>query len=192
MVDAVRPFDEDMLDAAPAVTRRELLALLASIAAFSPAVATAQADRRNVQASWNLKRLDTRSLDGLVLLRIFHGHFPLPAHLVLDTTAPPFYFVNYDREFGDDAQDGAVIAARRVDAARHPLMEWVRRAAPESRDLRYGLVIERRRHPPPAAGRPELRSVVISDRTHFVAIVGPPERLWREMIEAFGRMARSR
>ncbi|MGQ0430574.1 MAG: hypothetical protein ACT4UQ_11640 [Gammaproteobacteria bacterium] len=177
---------------AHAVTRRQLLTLLASIAAFSPAPAAAQADRRNVQASWNLRRLDARSLDGLVLLKVFRGYFPLPAHLVLDTSAPPFYFVNYDREFGDDAQDGAVIAARRADAAKHPLMEWIKRTAPESRDLRYGLVIERRRHPPPAAGRPELRSVVISDRTHFIAIVGPPERLWQEMLEAFARLPKSR
>jgi hypothetical protein len=178
--------------AAPAVSRRHLLGLLAAIAAGAPGTAAAQADRRNAQASWNLKRLDPRSLDGLFLLRIFRGYFPLPAHLVLDASAPAFAFVNYDHEFGDDAQDGAVIAARRADAAKHPLMEWIRRTAPESRDLRYGLVIEHRHHPPPAAGRPELRSVVISDKAHVLAIIGPPERLWREMLEAYARLPRSR
>jgi hypothetical protein len=177
---------------APALSRRELLASLAAIAALSARPAAAQADRRIVQASWNLKRLDVRSLDGLVLLRIFRGYFPVPAHLVLDASAPPFSFVNFDHEFGDDAQDGAVIAARRVDATRHPLMEWLKKTAPESRELRYGLVIERRRHPPPAAGRPDLRSVVVSDKTHLVAIVGPPERLWPEMIEAFARLPKDR
>jgi hypothetical protein len=176
----------------PAVTRRSVLALLGAVAAFGAGSSRAQADRRNVQAAWNLKRLDGRGLDGLVLLRIFRGYFPLPAHLVLDVAAPPYYFVNYDREFGDDARDGAVIAARRTDAARHPLMEWIRRTAPEARDLRYGLVIERRRHPPPVSGHPDLKSVVLSDRTHFVAIVGPPERLWPEMLEAFARLPRSR
>lgn len=176
----------------PAVTRRQLLGLLTAIAASTPLPAAAQADRRNVQASWNLKRFDPRSLDGLILLRIFRGYFPLPAHLVLDAAAPPFSFVNYDHEFGDDAQDGAVIAARRADAAKHPLMAWIRKTTPESRDLRYGLVIEHRHHPAPAAGRPELKSVVISDKTHLVAIVGPPQRLWREMIEAYARLPRGR
>lgn len=174
------------------VTRRELFAFLAAIAAFSPAAAEAQADRRNVQASWNLKRLDARKLDGLLLLRVFRGHFPLPAHLVLDTAAPPYYFVNYDREYGDDASDGAVIAGRRADVSGYPLMEWLRRSPPLSRDLRYGIVIEHRRHPPPVAGKPELRSVVFSDRTELLAVVGPPAMLWQEMIEAFARLPRGK
>jgi len=154
--------------------------------------AAAQADRRNVQASWNLRRLDPRRLDGLILLKIFRGHFPLPAHLVLDASAPPYYFVNYDREYRDDARDGAAVAGRRADAARHPLMEWLRRTTPQSRDLRYGIVIEHRRHPPPVAGSPELRSVVFSDRKELLAVVGPPALLWEEMIEAFARLPRVR
>jgi hypothetical protein len=145
-----------------------------------------------VQASWNLRRLDPRRLDGLLLVRIFRGHFPLPAHLVLDTSAPPYYFVNYDREYDDDASDGAVIAGRRADLLKQPLMEWIRRTPPRSRDLRYGIVIEHRRHPPPVAGRPELRSVVFSERAELLAVVGPPAMLWQEMIEAFARLPRGK
>ena len=98
--------------------------------------------------------------------------------------------VNFYREFDDDARDGAVIVAKLADIDRHDLMSWVRDAPPAPRILRYGLVIERRVHGPPVAGAPDTRSVVISDRTHFVCIVGPIEPLWEAMIDAYTRLPR--
>ncbi len=172
------------------LSRRELLAALSAIAAFKPASAAAQADRRNVQAGWNLRNFDGRSLNGVILLRLFRGYFPLPAHLTLDASAPPFEFVNFDCEYGDDAQDGAVIAGKRSDTRKHALMEWVMKAPAESRLLRYGFVIEHRRHGPPAPGRPDIRSVVISDKTHFVSVIGPVESLWQDMVNAYARLPR--
>lgn len=173
------------------MNRRQLLAALGAIAAFATQPAAPQADKRNAQAMWNLRHVDGKSLDGLILLKIFRGYFPLPAHLTLDASAPPFHFVNFDREFGDEVQDGVVVAARLKEIGKHPLMTWVRRKPPDSRDLRYGLVIERRRHPAPATGRPEIRSVVLSDKTHFVCVVGPVERLWEDMVNAYARLPKA-
>lgn len=176
--------------AAKSLNRRTLVAALGAIAAFGARPAAAQADKRNAQAMWNLQHVDGKSLDGLILLKIFRGYFPLPAHLTLDISAPPYQFVNFDRQFKDDAQDGAVIAAKLTEMGKHPLMTWVRRTAPDSRNLRYGLVIERRQHPAPAAGRPQIRSVLFSDKTHFVCVVGPVEPLWQDMIDAYARLPR--
>jgi len=40
----------------------------------------------------------------------------------------------------------------------------------------------------PAPGRPEIRSVVISDKTHFVSVIGPVEPLWQDMVNAYARL----
>jgi hypothetical protein len=170
------------------ISRRTLLAGTTSLAALGPAAASAQVDRRNAQASWVLKRLNGFDTNGVILLRIFHGYFPLPEHLVLDTSAPPFHFLNFYREYDDDAKDGAVVVARLRDAWRHKLMSWVLGVEPKQRFLRFGLVIERRNHGPLAPGRPDTYSAVISDKTDFVCAVGPVESLWEPMVDAYARL----
>jgi hypothetical protein len=165
-----------------------LLAGLASAAALDSAPVSAQVDRRNAQASWVLQRLSAFDTSGVTLVRIFRGYFPLPDHLVLDASATPYHFMNFYREYGDDAKDGAVIAAKLEHMARHELMSWVLGVEPRQRFLRFGLVVERRSHGPLAPGRPDTRSVVISDKTDFVCAVGPVEPLWEHMVDAYGRL----
>jgi hypothetical protein len=91
----------------------------------------------------------------VILVRIFRGYFPLPEHLVLDASAPPFHFLNFFREYDDDAKDGAVVVAKLKDTRQHKLMSWVLSVEPRQRILRFGLVIERRNHGPWAPGRPD-------------------------------------
>jgi len=174
----------------PRYSRRALLETLGALAALGPAVANSQVDRRNAQTSWDLKRVNGHDTGGVVLVSVFHGYFPLPAHMVLDASKPPFYFANFFREYNDDARDGVAIVAKLEDMDRHELMTWVRDAPPAPRILRYGLVIERRVHGPPSPGAPDTRSVLISDKTHFVCIVGPIEPLWEPMVEAYTRLPR--
>ena len=66
------------------VSRRALLAGLSAITALEAVSATAQVDRRNAQATWNLQRVSPTDTSGVILVRIFRGYFPLPDHLVLD------------------------------------------------------------------------------------------------------------
>jgi hypothetical protein len=161
---------------------------MTTMAALGPESAAAQVDRRNAQASWVLDRVNGFDTSGVTLLRIFRGYFPLPDHLVLDTSATPFHFLNLYREYGDDVKDGAVIAARFENARRHKLMSWVLGIEPKQRFLRFGLVIERRIHGPWSPGRPDTHCVVISDRTDFVCAVGPVEPLWEHMVNAYARL----
>jgi len=170
------------------VSRRAILAGLTSIAVLDAASATAQVDRRNAQATWNLQRVSATDTTGVILVRIFRGYFPLPDHLVLNASAPPFHFLNFYREYHDDARDGAVVIAKLVEMRRHELMAWVLEQKPRERLLRSGLVIERRNHGPLAPGRPSTRSVVISDNTDFVCAVGPMELFWEPMVTAYGRL----
>ena len=135
-----------------------------------------------------MQRLTAVDTTGVILVRIFRGYFPLPEHLVLDMSAPPFRFFNFYREYDDDAKDGAAVVARLDDIGRHPLMKWVLGVKPREKLLRFGLVIERRNHGPPAPGRPDIRSVVISDKTDFVCAVGPVEPLWEHMVNAYARL----
>lgn len=170
------------------LSRRSLLAAIAAIAALGPESVSAQLDRRIAQTQWTLKRVNARDTSGVTLARVFRGYFPVPGHLALDAASPPFRFVNFDREFKDDAQDGAVVIARLADGAKHDIVRWVRRAKPASRMLRYGLVIERRSHGPAAPGQPEVRSVILSDKTDFACVVGPVEPLWELMVDAWARL----
>jgi hypothetical protein len=165
-----------------------LLAGLTSIAALDPASISAQVDRRNAQASWVLQRVNGFDTSGVTLVRVFRGYFPLPDHLVLDTSATPFHFLNFYRQYDDDAKDGAVIVAKLENTNRHKLMSWVLGVEPRQRFLRFGLVIERRNHGPWAPGRPDTHSVVISDKTDFVCAVGPVEPLWEHMVNAYARL----
>jgi hypothetical protein len=171
-----------------AISRRALFAGLSSLAALGSARVSAQVDRRNAQASWVLARVNGFDTSGVTLVRIFRGYFPLPDHLVLDTSATPFHFLNFYREYDDDAKDGAVIAAKLENMHRHELMSWVLGVEPKQRFLRFGLVIERRNHGPWAPGRPDTLSVVISDQTDFVCAVGPVEPLWEHMVNAYARL----
>jgi hypothetical protein len=145
-------------------------------------------DRRNAQATWNLQRVSPTDTSGVILVRIFRGYFPLPDHLVLDASAPPFHFLNFYREYDDDARDGAVVIAKLAELRRHELMSWVLERKPRERLLRSGLVIERRNHGSLAPGRPSTRSVVISDNTDCVCAVGPMESFWEPMVTAYARL----
>jgi len=174
----------------PRLSRRALLETLGALAALGPSASNAQVDRRNAQTLWDLKRVDSHDTSGAVLVSVFHGYFPLPAHMVLDASQRPFHFVNFYRQYDDDARDGAVIVAELADMDRHQLMTWVQDAPAAPRILRYGLVIERRVHGPPTPGAPDTRSVLISDKAHFVCIVGPIEPLWEAMVEAYARLPR--
>ena len=176
--------------AQPGISRRVLLAAATSLAALGPATLSAQVDRRNAQATWVLQRLTGFETSGVILVRIFRGYFPLPEHLVLDASAPPFHFLNFYREYDDDAKDGAVVVAKLKDTRQHKLMSWVLSVEPRQRILRFGLVIERRNHGPCAPGRPDTYSVVISDKTDFVCAVGPVEPLWEPMVNAYARLPR--
>src|SRR5262245_23120560 len=174
----------------PRYSRRALFGTLGALAALGSSASSAQVDRRNAQTSLDLKRVNGDDTDGVLLVSVFHGYFPLPAHMVLDASKEPFHFVNFYRQYDDDARDGVVIVAKLEDMERHELMIWVRDAPAAPRILRYGLVIERRVHGPPSPGAPDTRSVLISDKTHFVCIVGPIEPLWEAMVEAYTRLPR--
>src|SRR5262245_43251463 len=86
----------------PGISRRALVTGITSLAALDPTRISAQVDRRNAQASWVLQRVNGFDTSGVTLLRIFRGYFPLPDHLVLDTAATPFHFLNFYRDYDDD------------------------------------------------------------------------------------------
>ncbi|MCI0432411.1 MAG: hypothetical protein L0271_02000 [Gemmatimonadetes bacterium] len=177
----------------PHTTRRAVLVNgAAAFALGATSVTHANIDGRVAQVARGLREVDRHTLNGVSLLRVFGGYFPIPNHFALVPGEPYCRFVNMRGEHQNDALDGFIVAASLDQLAAHPSVVAAVSAPVRSSVLRYGLTLELRRHDPPAPGAPPTPSVFISNAREFVWILGDNAELWPLMLEAHGRLPRVR
>ena len=177
----------------PTASRRAVLQSAAAFATlgFSPA-AQANVDGRVAQVARGLRQVDGHTLNGVSLLRLFGGYFPIPNHFALLPGEPYCRFVNMRGENRNDALDGFIVAASLEHLAEHDSVAAALSTPMRTNVLRYGLKVELRRHEPPEPLLPPTPSVFISDARDFVWILGDNAELWPLMCEAYGRLPRAR
>jgi hypothetical protein len=154
--------------------------------------AQATVDGRVAHVARGLREVDRHTLNGVSLLRVFGGYFPIPNHFALLPGAPYCRFVNMRGENRNDALDGFIVAASLDHLAEHDSVVAALNARIRTSVLRYGLTVELRRHEPPAPLAPPTPSVFISNAREFVWILGDNAELWPLMCEAYGRLPRAR
>jgi hypothetical protein len=177
----------------PATTRRTLLKSAAALGMLGAAsAAQATVDGRVAQVARGLREVDRHTLNGVSLLRVFGGYFPIPNHFALLPGEPYCRFVNMRGENRNDALDGFIVAASLDHLAEHDSVVAALNARIRTSVLRYGLTVEVRRHEPPAPLAPPTPSVFISNAREFVWILGDNAELWPLMCEAYGRLPRAR
>ena len=177
----------------PTASRRAVLQGAAAFATlgFSPAT-HANVDGRVAQFARGLREVDGHTLNGVSLLRVFGGYFPIPNHFALLPGEPYCRFVNMRGENRNDALDGFIVAASLRHLAEHDSVAVALSTPVRTNVLRYGLKVELRRHEPPEPFMPPTPSVFISDARDFVWILGDNAELWPLMCEAYGRLPRAR
>jgi hypothetical protein len=177
----------------PATTRRTLLKSAAALGMLGAAsAAQATVDGRVAQVARGLREVDRHTLNGVSLLRVFGGYFPIPNHFALMPGEPYCRFVNMRGENRNDALDGFIVVASLDHLAEHDSVVAALNARIRTSVLRYGLTVEVRRHEPPAPLAPPTPSVFISNAREFVWILGDNAELWPLMCEAYGRLPRAR
>jgi hypothetical protein len=181
------------LSGKPTASRRALLQGAAAFATLglSPA-ADANVDGRVAQVARGLREVDRHTLNGVSLLKVFGGYFPIPNHFALLPGEPYCRFVNMRGENRNDALDGFIVAASLEHLAEHDSVVAALSAPLRSSVLRYGLTVELRRHEPPEPLAPPTPSVFISNAREFLWILGDNAELWPLMCEAYGRLPRAR
>jgi hypothetical protein len=177
----------------PATTRRTLLKSAAALGMLGAAsAAQATVDGRVAQVARGLREVDRHTLNGVSLLRVFGGYFPIPNHFALLPGEPYCRFVNMRGENRNDALDGFIVAASLDHLAEHDSVVAALNARIRTSVLRYGLTVELRRHEPPVPLAPPTPSVFISNAREFVWILGDNAELWPLMCEGYGRLPRAR
>ena len=176
----------------PTTSRRAMLGGAAALATFGfSSAAHANVDGRVAQVARRLREVDGHTLNGVSLLKVFGGYFPIPNHFALLPGEPYCRFVNMRGEHQNDALDGFIVAASLEHLAEHASVVAALGAPPRSSVLRYGLKVELRRHEPPEPLAPPTPSVFISNAREFVWILGDNADLWPLMLEAYGRLPRA-
>lgn len=178
--------------AADALRRALLFNGTAALALAATGAAQAHIDGRIAQVARGLREVDRHTLNGVSLLRVFGGYFPIPNHFALVPGEPYCRFVNMRGESRNDAYDGFIVASSRERLSEHASVAAAVRAPIRSSVLRYGLTLELRKHDPPEPGAPPTPSVLIQDSREFVWILGDNAELWPLMLEAYGRLPRAR
>jgi hypothetical protein len=177
----------------PTASRRAVLKGAVAFATLGlSATAQANVDGRVAQVARGLREVDGHTLNGVSLLRVFGGYFPIPNHFALLPGEPYCRFVNMRGENQNDALDGFIVVAALEHLAEHDSVVAALNTPVRSSVLRCGLTVEVRRHEPPAPLFPPTPSVFISNAREFVWILGDNADLWPLMCEAYGRLPRAR
>jgi hypothetical protein len=177
----------------PTSSRRALLQTVAALATLGPSgIAHANVDGRIAQVARGLREVDRHTLNGVSLLRVFGGYFPIPNHFALLPGEPYCRFVNMRGEHQNDALDGFIVAASLEQLPQHPSVVAALAEPVRSSVLRYGLTLDLRKHAPPEPLAPPTPSVLIRNAREFVWILGDNAELWPLMLEAYGRLPRVR